>query len=358
MPARSVGRSRSRSAERDRTAGLRGARVVAPARPGAPRHLVGESVALARPRRPRRGAARGVGRQPGAVREERVGDERRSRPWPPTACPTARPGRASRRTAALGQQSVRRHAAPTRESTQAACSAAGARGRPGRRTTRTPPTARSWRRRPSRRGRSGRRRPARRPGRPPARRAGVLVDREVAEPARPERLGLEQRRRGRREGLRVAGPAEPLVALRAVGRAPRRSCPAATRRRSRGGGQRAGPSTRTSPRRAMSLLIATNSRIEDLGVRPDLGVAEAVEREARLEDGLARRRRARSRRSPLPSAASGCAASRPARAPRRGGRGPGRRGLPRTVSRTQPGDVLAAVERDAARRRRRGPLPA
>ena len=45
-----------------------------------------------------------------------------------------------------------------------------------------------------------------------------LVDLEVAQPRHPERLGVQQRVGGRREGLRVAGPAEALVALRAVGR--------------------------------------------------------------------------------------------------------------------------------------------
>ena len=46
----------------------------------------------------------------------------------------------------------------------------------------------------------------------------VLVELEVAQPARPERGRVEQRAAGRRERLRVAGPAESLVALRTVGR--------------------------------------------------------------------------------------------------------------------------------------------
>ena len=44
-----------------------------------------------------------------------------------------------------------------------------------------------------------------------------LVDLEVAQPRRPERLRVHQRRGSGAERLRVAGPAEPLVALRAVG---------------------------------------------------------------------------------------------------------------------------------------------
>ena len=47
---------------------------------------------------------------------------------------------------------------------------------------------------------------------------GGLVVREVDEPARPEGARVEQGARRGCEGLRVAGPAEPLVALRAVGR--------------------------------------------------------------------------------------------------------------------------------------------
>ena len=100
-----------------------------------------------------------------------------------------------------------------------------------------PPTARSWRRPPSP--------PARSAARPSSTTSGttvgtpsivVLLERQVAQPARPERLGVEQRAGRRGERLGVPGPAEPLVALGAVGRAPRRSCRAATRRRSRGAG--------------------------------------------------------------------------------------------------------------------------
>ena len=93
----------------------------------------------------------------------------------------------------------------------------------------------------------------------------VLLEREVPEPAPPERLGVEAASSRRRERLRVAGPAEPLVALRAVG----------------GHGdevvalrpgdvlvqpvERRVASTRTSSAPGASLLIATSSRVEELG---------------------------------------------------------------------------------------------
>ena len=85
-----------------------------------------------------------------------------------------------------------------------------------RRTTRTRPTARRSRHRPSRPARTGLAsapHPARRPARP-ARRPGPATG---PEPARPERLGLEQGTGGRRERLGVAGPAEPLVTLGTIG---------------------------------------------------------------------------------------------------------------------------------------------
>ena len=86
------------------------------------------------------------------------------------------------------------------------------------------------------------------------------------QPARPEGLGVEERAGGRRERLGVAGPAEPLVALRAVGGDGRRSCRAATSGRSRGTGSAPGREHANVPRGGVSLLMATHLGREHLGV--------------------------------------------------------------------------------------------
>ena len=171
----------------------------------------------------------------------------------------------------------------------------------------------------------------------------VLVEREVAQPARPERLDVEQGRRRRGERLRVAGPAEPLVPLRAVGRAPTRSCRAATRRRSRAAGSGARPSTRSVPRRGVSLLIATNSAssssasVSTSAYRKPWNVKAARASTRRRRRGCRCRSpwRERSDRvwsEPSGSRTSACRTITWAPAD------------PRTRSRDEPGDVLAAVE--------------
>ena len=53
---------------------------------------------------------------------------------------------------------------------------------------------------------------------PGQRAAPVLIGRDIAQPLREKSRDVEVERRGGREDLRVAGPAQPLVALRAVGR--------------------------------------------------------------------------------------------------------------------------------------------
>ena len=144
----------------------------------------------------------------------------------------------------------------------------------------------------------------------------VLVEREIAQPACPERLCVEEGAGGRREGLGVTGPTESLVALRAVRRDRDEVVPLGPDdvfvkpvQVRVGGLERASPRRRAADRDVRG--------VDDLRIGFDLGVAKAMERERRLQhDGLGHRR-ARRCRSLSPIGGSGYAGIRPARGPRR-----------------------------------------
>jgi hypothetical protein len=174
---------------------------------------------------------------------------------------------------------------------------------------------------------------------------GVLVELEVAQPGHPERLDVEEGARGRRERLRVARPAEPLVALRAVGR--ERDEVVALRPsdvRVQALEARVGAFERGS--RAVGARDGDGRRRHDLRAG-HFGVLEAVERERRLEGGLAVVGEDVPVGRALRCGAPSCGWSRRARAPRRG--------APDAVARraahdeAEPaGDVLAKVEEGVA----------
>ena len=147
----------------------------------------------------------------------------------------------------------------------------------------------------------------------------VLIERQVAEPAPPEGLRIEQRRCGGRERLGVARPAQSLVALRTVCRhghevVALRPHHVLVEAYERGLGATEVPAARRVAADRHQL------RVEQLGARLDLGVPEAVEGERRLERDRSGRRRARRCRSPWPIGAPACGASHPARAPRHAAR--------------------------------------
>ena len=170
-----------------------------------------------------------------------------------------RPGRASRRTARAADRTIGPAAARERREPRRMLGELAPRAR-RRRTTRTPPTARSSPRPPSPPGRTGlaveddvgdHRRDAEHV---------VLVQREVAEPARPRRPRSRRawmpsaRTPGRRRSSRGARRAAGSRSART------RSCPAATRPRSRGAGSGRDPTHANEDRGGVSLLIATTSR--------------------------------------------------------------------------------------------------
>ena len=113
----------------------------------------------------------------------------------------------------------------------------------------------------------------------------VLVEGDIAKPRRPEGLRVEERRTGRREGLGVSGPAQALVALRAVGRNGDEVValrPDDVLKESVEHGV-------TAAERGPSRRVAADGNercVEDLGIRLDLRVAKAVEGVARLEERL------------------------------------------------------------------------
>ena len=171
---------------------------------------------------------------------------------------------------------------------------------------------------------------------------------------------------GRGERLGVAGPAEPLVALRAVGRDGDEVVPLRPADVLVEPGQRRRRSSRTSPAAAVSLLIASDLGRDHLGARC---VTSAYRKPWKVNDGssdgLAVVGQHVACRSPWPSAASGCAGRRPAPAPRRAARSrcrrpaaDGRAGRRRRRSgrrRARIGAVRARPSARAGRSRRPGP---
>ena len=216
------------------------------------------------------------------------------------------------------------HRAPparSSESTQRACCRLAAQDRADRRTPRRPPRAPSWPRRPSR--------PARSAARPASTTSGTTdgTPSTSSWSSARSRSQLAQNRSTSnsvdavgRERLGVAGPAEPLVALRAVGR-DRHEVVALRPDDVLVEPVQAGrPSRRTCLARGVSLLMATNVGAQHLGIGVDLRVPEPMERERRLElDRAVVGERCRCR-SPSPTEGTGCGANRRARGPRRAGR--------------------------------------
>ena len=209
-----------------------------------------------------------------------------SRPWPPTAGPAARRDPASRRTAATSPAARPSPRRATSDSTQRAHAVPLVRDHPGIAVRLVDGPRHDGRGvGPAGAAEPQRLRRAPRPARRSARRStGSCSSARSREPAPPERLGVEQRGARRHEGLRVARPAEPLVALRAVRGHGHEVVPLRPRhvlvqpvQRAVAALERRAPRGVTADRHDLG--------VEELRLRLDLGVLEPVERERRLEHG-------------------------------------------------------------------------
>ncbi len=316
------------------------------------------SAVVARPRpRRRRGGERRVGQRGGRCARRTRWRAARSRPWPPRDGPAGASGSSQSPNCCDGDQEPvgapargeridpRAHARPLVLEDARVAVRLVHRPRHDRRRVGPagPPDPERPRRAPRRAPRSGRRAP--RPA-PSARSRSQL---------RQNASRVEQRRARRRERLRVAGPAQPLVALRAVRRhrdevvalrpddvlvEPVQAARREHSKVARGGGVAAD---------------RDELGVEELGVGLDLGVAEPVERERGLEHRRRRRQRGRRCRSPWRSGAPAGGATRRARAPRRAGPGPPMPARPAHPQPDEARDVLPAVELRHARAARRPP---